>query len=302
VVCPGWGSGTIRTESLIRKEGLYGKPFQHGFRTACQSDRAFRSRFRGFWTVGQAASGGVGNHLFSDSPAQRPAGTQPARPAAAAPYGSAIASELDASTLTLTGRLNCTGLAGFDKPGELDWRPVVTGLPDAAVRLAVPLDHAVILDGPARRPGSTARLDGPARRPGSTARLDGPGARAVVSAQLVQRPGAAAGPGGAGKTCCTFCVAIITRNEVGFPITTGATMGKLAVFGKVAVVVRTRDHNPPHFHVVGPDLDVQVLIDSLIVEQGTLPSGVGKQILAWAAENRDRLIAEWNRVNPDYPL
>ncbi|WP_349595152.1 DUF4160 domain-containing protein [Azospirillum argentinense] len=79
-------------------------------------------------------------------------------------------------------------------------------------------------------------------------------------------------------------------------------MGKLMMIGKVAVVVRNRDHNPPHFHVIGPDFDVQVTIDPVAIMNGNLPKAVWVQVRDWAMENRAALVAEWNAVNPNYPI
>lgn len=60
------GLGIIGTGSRIWPEVMCGKPFENGFRTVHPSDRAFRARFRGFRTVGWAASPSVGKHLFSN--------------------------------------------------------------------------------------------------------------------------------------------------------------------------------------------------------------------------------------------
>lgn len=78
-------------------------------------------------------------------------------------------------------------------------------------------------------------------------------------------------------------------------------MGKLMTFGKVAIVIRSRDHNPPHFHVVGPGYDAQVGIDPVVVMAGAVPKPVFLQVEAWAIDNRAALVAEWNRVNPNFP-
>jgi hypothetical protein len=85
-------------------------------------------------------------------------------------------------------------------------------------------------------------------------------------------------------------------------INNGAVMGKLAMFGKVALVVRGRDHNPPHFHVVGPDFEALVGIDPVVILRGSMSKAVWVQVQMWCAENRAVLVAEWNRVNPQYPL
>lgn len=79
-------------------------------------------------------------------------------------------------------------------------------------------------------------------------------------------------------------------------------MGTLVRFDKVAVVVRAPDHNPPHFHVSSPDFDAVVEIKTLTILAGSLPRAVADVVMAWAVANRALIAAEWNRVNPKYPL
>lgn len=79
-------------------------------------------------------------------------------------------------------------------------------------------------------------------------------------------------------------------------------MGTLVRFDKVAVLVRPRDHNPPHFHVSAPDFEAMIDIKTLTVLRGALPRTVANEVMAWAEANRSLIVAEWNRVNPKYPL
>ncbi|CAO3434247.1 DUF4160 domain-containing protein [Azospirillum endophyticum] len=79
-------------------------------------------------------------------------------------------------------------------------------------------------------------------------------------------------------------------------------MGKLMMFGKVALVIRNRDHNPPHFHVIGPDIDAMVGIDPLVLLRGTMPRLLWSQVESWGLANRAMLVAEWNRINPHFPM
>ncbi len=74
-------------------------------------------------------------------------------------------------------------------------------------------------------------------------------------------------------------------------------MARFPKRSKVEIVVRGNDHNPPHFHVVGPDVAAQVEIETLKVLRGSLPKKA-LWVLEWAAENRPALYAEWNRRNP----
>lgn len=79
-------------------------------------------------------------------------------------------------------------------------------------------------------------------------------------------------------------------------------MGKLGSIGKLMIRVNGNDHHPAHFHIVGPDVDAQVTIGTAIILRGDLPPSVRTQVLAWAAENHGRLVAEWNRCNPHLPI
>lgn len=78
-------------------------------------------------------------------------------------------------------------------------------------------------------------------------------------------------------------------------------MGKLFQVGKVFIRLYGRDHRPPHFHVVGPDSDAIVEIETLIVLGGEIPRAARKVVMEWAVTNRPALIAEWNRLNPLSP-
>jgi hypothetical protein len=79
-------------------------------------------------------------------------------------------------------------------------------------------------------------------------------------------------------------------------------MGKLHQFGKVFVRVYANDHLPPRFHVVTPDTEALVEIASLALLRGALPPRVEREALAWAANNARLIAAEWNRINPRFPI
>lgn len=75
-------------------------------------------------------------------------------------------------------------------------------------------------------------------------------------------------------------------------------MGRLHRIGRASVRVYPNDHLPPHFHRVGPDAEALVEIATLAA-RGTVPS---RAALEWAVENLDAIKAEWNRVNPRFPV
>ena len=56
-----------------------------------------------------------------------------------------------------------------------------------------------------------------------------------------------------------------------------------------------KDHNPPHFHVVGLDgRDAQVRLGVLTLLNGQVDRRALKEAVAWAEENRDFLQEMWN--------
>ncbi len=62
------------------------------------------------------------------------------------------------------------------------------------------------------------------------------------------------------------------------------------------------DHLPPHFHAIGPDFEAFIVIETLEIFRGKLPARVRRDVMAWAQTNRAALAAEWNRVNPRFPI
>ncbi|SFL86975.1 protein of unknown function [Methylorubrum salsuginis] len=70
----------------------------------------------------------------------------------------------------------------------------------------------------------------------------------------------------------------------------------------MVITVYGNDHLPPHFHVLSPDAEALVEIATLAVLAGSLPSRIAREALAWAAANIDRIRAEWNRINPRFPI
>ena len=66
-------------------------------------------------------------------------------------------------------------------------------------------------------------------------------------------------------------------------------------FGAFKIRIFFGDHNPPHFHLSGPDFTARVRLDDLTVmtSNGKLPPSVRRRALRWAANNRELLEATW---------
>lgn len=78
-------------------------------------------------------------------------------------------------------------------------------------------------------------------------------------------------------------------------------MGKLHTIGKITIRVYANDHLPPHFHIVATEWDVLVEIATMAVLAGSLPRA-GRPAFGWATDNKAAIIAEWNRINPKFPV
>ncbi|MCA1437998.1 DUF4160 domain-containing protein [Bradyrhizobium sp. BRP20] len=59
------------------------------------------------------------------------------------------------------------------------------------------------------------------------------------------------------------------------------------------------DHNPPHFHIKGPNSNALVDLVTLSVIKGKASKKDLDEVIAWAkkAENQAFLAAEWRRLN-----
>lgn len=67
--------------------------------------------------------------------------------------------------------------------------------------------------------------------------------------------------------------------------------------GKIAM--HAGDHNPPHFHLRGPDYEETYTIKErkLLQQRGKAPRATRKTALAWAAEHETELLAKWAELN-----
>lgn len=68
-------------------------------------------------------------------------------------------------------------------------------------------------------------------------------------------------------------------------------------FDSFRIDVRSRDHNPPHFHMISPDHHALVDIQTLQVIEGTYTRKMLAEAIEWAAGQTEPLMAEWRRLN-----
>lgn len=63
---------------------------------------------------------------------------------------------------------------------------------------------------------------------------------------------------------------------------------------KYRLVVRERDHGPPHCHIVGGVVDVWIDLESLQC-RGIWPAGLQEEVMAWLQGNLPQVRKEWNK-------
>lgn len=75
-------------------------------------------------------------------------------------------------------------------------------------------------------------------------------------------------------------------------------MVKLHIIGNIAFRIYANDHRPAHFHVVAPDYQAMVEIETLAVFRGSVPARDRHAVMGWAEANREAIRAAWNDLNP----
>jgi uncharacterized protein DUF4160 len=65
----------------------------------------------------------------------------------------------------------------------------------------------------------------------------------------------------------------------------------------VTIYIYADDHAPPHFHILGPNSDAKIEIETLRVMRGEYRPSDLAQAIAWAADNLPLLRAKWKEFN-----
>ncbi len=74
-------------------------------------------------------------------------------------------------------------------------------------------------------------------------------------------------------------------------------MPTLQRFGSTSLRMYADDHNPPHFHIVGPDFQVLVRISDFAVLTGLASASQIVEALHWAKSNQEVLALKWIELN-----
>ena len=71
-------------------------------------------------------------------------------------------------------------------------------------------------------------------------------------------------------------------------------MPELCRFLGIVIAMYFNDHNPPHFHAIYNEYDIEIEIRNLTVLEGKLPARILGLVMEWAELNKEELIENWN--------
>ena len=73
-------------------------------------------------------------------------------------------------------------------------------------------------------------------------------------------------------------------------------MARIKAFSNTDLRINADDHNPPHFHILGPRFQVSVDIATLEISAGKARAKDIREAMEWARKNSGFLKAEWDRI------
>lgn len=68
--------------------------------------------------------------------------------------------------------------------------------------------------------------------------------------------------------------------------------------GKFSVHVRSNEHPPPHFHVIGADVNASFTLDDCTFMKGNLSDAEQKLVKKWFEMSRRVVVDAWNATRP----
>ncbi|MBV5308495.1 DUF4160 domain-containing protein [Chromatium okenii] len=73
-------------------------------------------------------------------------------------------------------------------------------------------------------------------------------------------------------------------------------MPEISRFLGIVIYMYFSEHNPPHFHAEYNEHKASILIESLGLLDGKLPSKVTSLVIEWAQEHQNELLENWNSI------
>jgi hypothetical protein len=75
-------------------------------------------------------------------------------------------------------------------------------------------------------------------------------------------------------------------------------MPTIKIIDSIKVDIYSREHPPPHFHVLFAEYEELIVIETLETYIGYIPTPQRKKVIKWAEPKKDLLLNNFKRLNP----
>ena len=75
-------------------------------------------------------------------------------------------------------------------------------------------------------------------------------------------------------------------------------MPTIKIIDSIKVDIYSREHPPPHFHVLFAEFEELIMIETLETYIGYIPAPQRKKVIKWAESQKDLLLNNFKRLNP----
>jgi hypothetical protein len=75
-------------------------------------------------------------------------------------------------------------------------------------------------------------------------------------------------------------------------------MPTLKIIDSIKIDVYSREHPPPHFHVLFAEFEELIIIETLQTYIGHVPAPQRKKVIKWAKTQKELLKENFKRLNP----
>ncbi len=74
-------------------------------------------------------------------------------------------------------------------------------------------------------------------------------------------------------------------------------MPRISEFFGINIYMYFKNHNPPHFHAIHSQYEVEISINDLRTINGDMPKKMGKLVRMWAEKHQKELATNWQLID-----